>query len=113
MYLTDETGAPADTLLHKQFEEMDSSMGAFRSLQYVGIQTVHPPTDFKKIKSAIFKHIQDTAVRSPRSPSVVFQALKVGSLTNNRESPLQNCHFPVFIYLIYLLFEAKDSVDFQ
>lgn len=73
----DETGAPADTLLHKQFEEMDSSMGAFRSLQYVGIQTVHPPTDFKKIKSAIFKHIQDTAVRSPRSPSVVFQALKV------------------------------------
>lgn len=82
---------PADTLLQKQFEDMGSSMTAFRSLQYIGIQTVQPPTSFEKITSAILKHIQDTAVRSPRSPNVVYQALKV---LNNRFSGTITANLP-------------------
>lgn len=59
---------------------MKLEMEAFSSLRYVGVQTA-VRTDFSELKHAIKCELENTTVRSPRQPSVVFQTLKVSSLS--------------------------------
>lgn len=56
---------------------MNIDLEAFSSLRYIGIQTQHPPTDYSIIRNALIGEIENTAVRSPRQPEVIFKAIDV------------------------------------
>ncbi|XP_055324244.1 zinc finger FYVE domain-containing protein 1-like isoform X2 [Sitodiplosis mosellana] len=66
--------SPED-ILRERFAEMNIDLEAFSSLRYIGIQTQQPPTDYSAIKNALQLEIENTAVRSPRQPDVIFKAI--------------------------------------
>lgn len=68
--------SPED-ILRERFAEMNIDLEAFSSLRYVGIQTQQPPTDYSAIRNALLLEIENTAVRSPRQPDVIFKAIDV------------------------------------
>ena len=68
--------SPED-ILRERFAEMNIDLEAFSSLRYVGIQTPQPPTDYSALKNALQLEIDNTAVRSPRQPDVIFKAIDV------------------------------------
>ncbi|XP_064556326.1 zinc finger FYVE domain-containing protein 1-like isoform X3 [Drosophila montana] len=68
----------AEDKLRNSFALLNYETNAFSSLRYVGIQTdAKKSTNFKKISDALRLEIENTAVRSPRQPSVVFKAMKL------------------------------------
>lgn len=70
------TESPED-VLRNRFAEMKLEMEAFSSLRYIGVQTTRE-TDFSDLKQAVKSELENTTVRSPRQPAIVFQTLKVG-----------------------------------
>lgn len=68
--------SPED-ILRERFAEMNIDLEAFSSLRYVGIQTQQPPTDYTLLQNALQLEIDNTAVRSPRQPDVIFKAIDV------------------------------------
>lgn len=56
---------------------MNIDLEAFSSLRYVGLHTPHPPTAYSIFQQALATEIDNTAVRSPRQPDVVFKAIDV------------------------------------
>lgn len=77
-----KVGGQADTLLQKRFHDLGLGTEAFSSVQYVGTQTITPPTDYNRLLEAIRQQVKNTHTRSPRQPGIVFHALEVidGSL---------------------------------
>ncbi|XP_060744225.1 zinc finger FYVE domain-containing protein 1 isoform X2 [Tachysurus vachellii] len=71
-----DTTVPADIVLQKRFHDLGLSTEAFSSVQYVGTQTITPPTDFSQLKETITKQVKSTASRAPRQPNIVFSALQ-------------------------------------
>lgn len=73
----------ADTLLQKRFHDLGLGTEAFSSVQYVGTQTIAPPTDYSRLLEAVRQQVKNTHTRSPRQPGIVFRALEVsyGALT--------------------------------
>lgn len=67
----------AEEILRERFTQMNIDLEAFSSLRYIGVQTQQPPTDYNVIKSAVNAEIENTAVRSPRTPDVIFKAIDV------------------------------------
>lgn len=71
----------AEDKLRQGFARLNIETNAFSSLRYVGIKTPNDhSTDFSKIIAAIQMEIENTAVRSPRQPSVVYKAMKALNL---------------------------------
>lgn len=68
--------SPED-ILRERFAEMNIDLEAFSSLRYIGIQTKQAPTDYSVIRNALLLEIENTAVRSPRQPDVIFKAIDV------------------------------------
>lgn len=68
----------ADTQLQKRFHDLNLRTEAFSSVQYVGTQTVTPPTDYQGLLDAVRQQVKNTHTRSPRQPGIVYQALEVG-----------------------------------
>lgn len=66
----------ADTLLKKRFHDLNLVTTAFSSVQYVGTQTIAPPTDYSGLLEAVRQQVKNTHTRSPRQPGIVFQALE-------------------------------------
>uniref|UniRef100_A0A8D3BX28 Si:ch211-11n16.2 n=1 Tax=Scophthalmus maximus TaxID=52904 RepID=A0A8D3BX28_SCOMX len=66
----------ADTLLKKRFHDLGLGTDAFSSVQYVGIQTIAPPTDYNTLLEATRQQVRNTHTRSPRQPGIVFHALE-------------------------------------
>ncbi|XP_028320844.1 zinc finger FYVE domain-containing protein 1 isoform X3 [Gouania willdenowi] len=66
----------ADTLLQKRFHDLNLGTEAFSSVQYVGTQTITPPTDYNKLLEAVGQQVKNTHTRSPRQPGIVFRALE-------------------------------------
>uniref|UniRef100_W5NB36 Si:ch211-11n16.2 n=1 Tax=Lepisosteus oculatus TaxID=7918 RepID=W5NB36_LEPOC len=66
----------ADTLLQKRFHDLGLTTEAFSSVQYVGTQTVCPPTDYSGLQDTIRQQVKNTATRSPRHPAIVYSALQ-------------------------------------
>lgn len=62
---------------------MNIDLEAFSSLRYIGVQTQHPPTNYNIIKNALRLEIENTTIRSPRQPDVIFKALDVSLFTIN------------------------------
>lgn len=70
----------ADTLLQKRFHDLSLGTAAFSSVQYVGTQTITPPTDYTRLLEAVRQQVKNTHTRSPRQPGIVFQALEVSGI---------------------------------
>lgn len=70
------TESPED-VLRNRFAEMKLEMEAFSSLRYIGVQTKSLETNFSELKQAVKRELENTTVRSPRQPAIVFQTLKV------------------------------------
>lgn len=68
--------SPED-ILRARFSELNLECSAFSSLKYVGIQT-KDETCYKKLENAIHLELENTRVRSKRSPKIIFLTLKVG-----------------------------------
>lgn len=68
-----------EDILRERFAQMNIDLEAFSSLRYVGLQTTRPPTNYGIIKTAVANEIENTSVRSPRQPDVVFKAIDVSS----------------------------------
>ncbi|XP_076138483.1 zinc finger FYVE domain-containing protein 1 [Alosa pseudoharengus] len=66
----------ADTLLQKRFHDLNLTTEAFSSFQYVGTQTITPPTDYSQLLQAVRHQVKNMATRAPRAPSIVFSALQ-------------------------------------
>ncbi|KAI5625494.1 zinc finger FYVE domain-containing protein 1 isoform X1 [Silurus asotus] len=71
-----DTTVPADIVLQKRFHDLGLGTEAFSSVQYVGTQTITPPTDFSQLREIIIKQVKSTASRAPRQPDIVFSALQ-------------------------------------
>ncbi|TDG42344.1 hypothetical protein AWZ03_011232 [Drosophila navojoa] len=68
----------AEDKLRNNFALLNYETNAFSSLRYVGIQTdANKSTNFQKISDALHLEIENTSVRSPRQPAVVFKAMKL------------------------------------
>ncbi|KAM6958807.1 zinc finger FYVE domain-containing protein 1 [Aplochiton taeniatus] len=71
-----ESPGHADTLLQKRFHDLGLGTEAFSSIQYVGTQTVTPPTDYSLLLQAVTQQVRNTHTRSPRQPAIVYSALE-------------------------------------
>uniref|UniRef100_A0A673IDQ2 Zinc finger FYVE domain-containing protein 1-like n=1 Tax=Sinocyclocheilus rhinocerous TaxID=307959 RepID=A0A673IDQ2_9TELE len=66
----------ADTLLQKRFHDLGQSTDAFSSVQYMGTQTITPPTDYSQLLQIVNQQVNNTSQRAPRQPAIVFSALQ-------------------------------------
>lgn len=76
--------APED-VIRQRFNKMSLSTEAYSAFEYVGIKTLMPPTNFDSLQRTVHKHLTNSTVRSPRTPSVIFNSLKVLSQKFNGE----------------------------
>lgn len=67
----------ADMLLQRRFHDLNLGTEAFSSVQYIGTQTITPPTDYQGLLEAVKQQVKNTHTRSPRQPGIVFHALEV------------------------------------
>ena len=64
--------------MHNRFKNLKLTLEAFSSLHYVGTRTViGSKTDFTDLLQDIKVQIENTSVRQPRSPKIVFKSLQV------------------------------------
>ncbi|TRY89419.1 hypothetical protein DNTS_010820 [Danionella cerebrum] len=68
--------ARADTQLQKRFHDLGQNTDAFSSVQYVGTQTIAPPTDYSQLLHTVHQQVNNTSQRAPRQPAIVFSALQ-------------------------------------
>lgn len=67
-----------DRLLLERFKKVSRFPEAFSSVQYWGTQTLNPPTDFGGLLNKLEQLLDNNATRSPRTPVVIYKALRVG-----------------------------------
>lgn len=67
----------AEKQLMIRFSECNKIPQAFSSIEYVGIRTTSLPTDFGPFQKSVAKILANNSVRTCRSPSVIFDSLKV------------------------------------
>jgi len=80
------SGAPSrnpDDILKQRFADVGRVPQAFSSIKYIGTRTYAPPTDFNGLKKTVREHLGDNAVRSARSPQIIFNVLMVISYLVN------------------------------
>ncbi|XP_035211924.1 zinc finger FYVE domain-containing protein 1-like isoform X2 [Stegodyphus dumicola] len=66
-----------ELILRSRFQELGLKVDAFSSIEYLGTCSNSGPTDFVQLRRRVEKHIQNSAVRVPRAPAVIFKVLKV------------------------------------
>jgi hypothetical protein len=71
----------AEDFLRNRFAQSKLEIEAFSSLRYVGVQTMSSATDFSDFRAAVQSELENTTVRSPRQPQVVYHTLKVFSIS--------------------------------
>ncbi|KAK6621355.1 hypothetical protein RUM43_011661 [Polyplax serrata] len=69
------TESPED-VLRSRFAELKIGIEAFSALKYVGLQALSK-TDFSELKLVVKGELENTTVRSPRQPIVVFETLRI------------------------------------
>ncbi|XP_058449056.1 zinc finger FYVE domain-containing protein 1-like [Malaya genurostris] len=91
----DDEGKKEEDILRERFAKSKLDLSAFSSLRYVGIRTSKPPTNYEPLRMALEKELKNTTVRSPRQPTVVFEALLALNRKFNGElSACPNHTFP-------------------
>ncbi|KAK3773525.1 hypothetical protein RRG08_022238 [Elysia crispata] len=63
-------------ILRDMFYSSGNPVDAFRSILYVGLQTVTPPTDFAPLQDCVINQLKDKSVRASRRPEIIFRSLK-------------------------------------
>ncbi|KAF8767343.1 Zinc finger FYVE domain-containing protein 1 [Argiope bruennichi] len=63
--------------LRAKFQDNGLKVDAFSSIEYLGICSNSGKTNFDKLRQKIEKHVQNSTVRVPRAPGVIFKVLKV------------------------------------
>lgn len=74
----DKSSESIDRLLLERFKKLSRFPEAFSSVQYLGTQTLSPPTDFSGLQDKLEQLLDNNATRSPRTPMVIYKALQVG-----------------------------------
>ncbi|XP_053670166.1 zinc finger FYVE domain-containing protein 1-like [Anopheles nili] len=91
----DDDGKKEEDILRERFAKLRLELSAFSSLRYVGVRSAKPPTNYEPLRMVWEKEIRNTAVRSPRLPRVVFEALlALNNKFNGDLSPLPFNAFP-------------------
>uniref|UniRef100_A0AAG5CYQ5 FYVE-type domain-containing protein n=1 Tax=Anopheles atroparvus TaxID=41427 RepID=A0AAG5CYQ5_ANOAO len=91
----DDDGKKEEEIVRERFAKLKLDLSAFSSLRYVGVRTTKPPTNYEPLRVVWEKEIRNTAVRSPRLPRVVFEALlALNNKFNGDLSPLPFHAFP-------------------
>lgn len=90
----------AEDKLRKQFTELGFDIQAFSSLRYVGIQTTsNQQTNYEKLVTALKLDLDNTTVRSPRQPSVIFKVMRAlnqkfsGEIVEDNINPFPEQYF--------------------
>ncbi|KPM11553.1 zinc finger domain-containing protein 22 [Sarcoptes scabiei] len=97
--------APED-FIRQRFGRMSLSTEAYSGFEYVGVQTLKLPTDFTVLQNSVQKHLTNSTVRSARTPSVIFNALKVlsnkfsGEITQISLNPFPDEYFTCSQYCL-------------
>lgn len=73
----DKSSESIDRLLLERFKKLSRFPEAFSSVQYLGTQTLSPPTDFSGLQNKLELLLDNNATRSPRTPVVIYKALQV------------------------------------
>ena len=88
-----------EDVLRERFSEVQMDTEAFSSLRYIGIQTKNGETNYGKLKEALQTELENTTVRSPRTPEVIFKALEIlnkkfnGELSSKPINPFPEQYF--------------------
>lgn len=61
-------------MIQEKFADMKLKIDAFSSLQYVGVRTSHPPTDYKPLKSILRKNVESFEAERTK-PSRTFRGI--------------------------------------
>uniref|UniRef100_A0A1A9WCP7 FYVE-type domain-containing protein n=1 Tax=Glossina brevipalpis TaxID=37001 RepID=A0A1A9WCP7_9MUSC len=95
----------AEDKLRDCFNRFNYDIKAFSSLRYVGIQTsIAETTDYNKLIAALRMELENTTVRSPRQPSVIFKAIRAlnkkfaGEIIEKSINPFPEQYFTCPIY---------------
>ncbi|XP_065363225.1 zinc finger FYVE domain-containing protein 1-like isoform X3 [Calliphora vicina] len=90
----------AEEKMRESFARLNYDIKAFSSLRYVGIQTSSTgSTDYSKLIFALRCDLENTTVRSPRPPSVIFKAMHAlnkkfsGEITEKSINPFPEQYF--------------------
>lgn len=75
--ILDKSSESIDRLLLERFKKLSRFPEAFSSVQYLGTQTLSPPTDFSGLHNKLEQLLDNNATRSPRTPVVIYKALQV------------------------------------
>jgi len=72
---TDVMGAERQLMI--RFSECNKVPQAFSSIEYVGVRTVSPPTDFEPFRKCIINLLANNSVRTCRPPRIIYDSLNV------------------------------------
>lgn len=75
--LSDKSSESVDRLLLERFKKLSRFPEAFSSVQYLGTQTLSPPTNFGGLQNKLEQLLDNNATRSPRTSVVIYKALQV------------------------------------
>ncbi|XP_057316979.1 zinc finger FYVE domain-containing protein 1-like [Hydractinia symbiolongicarpus] len=73
--LSNQSENTPEEILRENFANIGRNPAAFSSISYVGTRTQGNPTDFSILLKEVQLHVKNSAVRSPRPASVIFNAL--------------------------------------
>ena len=79
-------------ILRDMFYTSGNPVDAFRSILYVGIRTVTPPTDFGPLQDCVINQLKDKSVRASRRPEIIFRSLKVSLFNGHILLTILDCH---------------------
>ncbi|CAL1279685.1 unnamed protein product [Larinioides sclopetarius] len=76
--------------LRAKFQDNGLKVDAFSSIEYLGICSNSGKTNFGKLRQKIEKHVQNSTVRVPRAPGVIFKVLKATLKMRRLDRTLRN-----------------------
>ncbi|KAF8767341.1 Zinc finger FYVE domain-containing protein 1 [Argiope bruennichi] len=76
--------------LRAKFQDNGLKVDAFSSIEYLGICSNSGKTNFDKLRQKIEKHVQNSTVRVPRAPGVIFKVLKATLKMRRLDRTLRN-----------------------
>lgn len=67
--------SPED-ILRQRFAELQLDSDSFSSLRYIGVQSKDGPTSFTELRNVLERELENTTVRSKRSPKIIYRTLR-------------------------------------
>ena len=77
----DNDAMGAEKQLMIRFSECNKVPQAFSSIEYVGVKTMSPPTDFEPFQKCIANLLANNSVRTCRPPGIIYDSLSVSIIS--------------------------------